>query len=402
MPEKQLQISKRTFLTGFILIVFSSFSAIVLAQDSTNAKEEFKASGKVWGYTFGDYAYKLQADSAKRGNSQYSGLPRNYSSFNFRRIYLGYDYKFTSDISSQIILAHESSGEANEDNTTVLPDNNRGVFIKAMNLQFKNIIPRASIVAGQQSTPTFSRLSESYWGYRSIEKTVADLRSISSSTDLGLGVFGKIGKQENVGYDVLIGNGNGAKLENNSFKKIYTSLYFFLLEKKLVVQGNFEHDRKTLDPVRKDITTLKVFVGYKTPETSIGLEAFRQVQTNQSAFLKGVTPSSDTAYADAEAEGISLFANQQISGEKFRLFARVDLYNPDGAYLDSRKYLSGYRTDTEYFATVGLDYSPYKNIHIMPNIWYNQYRNKLPDAGGSLKKDHDLVARITLYFLFNK
>lgn len=402
MSEKRLQNTKRTVLTGFILILFSCFSSIVQAQDSTTKKEEFNASGKIWGYTFGDYAFKLRADSAKRGNSQYSGLPKNYNSFNIRRIYIGYDYQFTPDISSQIILAHESTVEANKDNTTVLPDNNRGVFIKAMNLQFKNIIPRASIVAGQQSTPTFSRLSESYWGYRSIEKTVADMRGISSSTDLGVGVYGKIGKEENVGYDVLIGNSNGAKLENNKFKKIYTSLYVFFLNKKLVVQGNFEHDRKSLDPIRKDITTFKFFVGYKTPETSIGLEAFRQVQTNQSAFLKGITPSSDTAYADAQAEGISFFANQQIAGEKFRLFARVDLYNPDGAYRESREYVSGYKTHKEYFATLGLDYSPYKNIHIMPNIWYNQYNNKLPGTGGSLKKDHDLTARITLYYLFNK
>lgn len=402
MPEKILQNFKRTVLTGYILIIFSCFTSVVQAQDSTTTKEEFKPSGTIWGYTFGDYAFKLRADSAKRGNSQYSGLPKNYNSFNFRRIYIGYDYQFTSDISSQIILAHESTVEANENNTNVLPDNNRGVFIKAMNLQFKNIIPRASIVAGQQSTPTFSRLSESYWSYRSIEKTVADMRGISSSTDLGVGVFGKIGKEENVGYDILIGNSNGAKLENNKFKKIYTSLYVFLLDKKVVVQGNFEHDRKALDPVRKDITNFKFFVGYKTPKTSIGLEAFRQVQTNQSAFLQGITPSTDTVYADAQAEGISLFANQQISGERFRVFARVDFYNPDAAYRSNRNYLSGYKTDKEYFATLGLDYSPYKNIHIIPNIWYNQYNNKLPGANGSLKKDHDLTARITLYYLFNK
>ena len=402
MSVKRLQNSILRIHAGFILILLCCITSSIHAQDSTTAKEEFKPTGKIWGYTFGDYAFKLHADSAKRGNSQYSGLPKNYSSFNFRRVYLGYDYQFTPDISSQIILAHESTFEANEDNANVLPDNNRSVFIKAMNLRIKNIIPGASIVAGQQSTPTFSILSESYWGYRSVEKTVADMRGISSSTDLGVGVFGKIGKEENVGYDVLIGNSNGAKLENNSFKKIYTSLYVFFLDKKLVVQGNFEHDRKALKPEHKDITTFKVFVGYKTPETSIGLEAFRQIQTNQSAFLKGNAPSADTAYAQAQAEGVSLFANQKISGDKFRLFARFDLYNPDAAYRDSRKYVSGYKTDKEYFATLGLDYSLNKNIHIMPNIWFNQYNSKLPDAGGSLKKDYDLTTRITLYYIFNK
>ena len=228
------------------------------------------------------------------------------------------------------------------------------------------------------------------------------MRGISSSTDLGVGIFGKIGKKENVGYDVLVGNGNGARLETNQFKKIYTSLYVYFLDKKFVVQGNFEHDRKEPDPLRKDISTFKFFVGYTTPETSIGLEAFRQVQTNQAPFLNGMNPSADTSFADAQAEGVSIFANRQLSGDKFRVFARLDLYNPDAAYQESREYLSGYITGKEYFATLGLDYSPYKNIHIMPNIWYNQYKNKLPGTGNSLKKDYDLTARITLYFLFNK
>ncbi len=402
MGENRLRNLKHTAIKGVMLILFSFIASFVHAQDSAKAKEEFKSSGKIWGYAFGDYAFKLHADSAKRGDGQYSGLPKNYSSFNFRRIYLGYDYQFTPDISSQILLAHESTFEANPNNTNVLPDNNRGIFIKAMNIRFKNIIPRASIVAGQQSTPTFGSLSESYWGYRSVEKTVADMRGISSSTDLGVGVFGKIGKEENIGYDILIGNGNGTKPENNRFKKIYTSLYAFFLDKKLVVQGNFEQERKALNPVQKDITTLKVFVGYKTPETSIGLEAFKQFQTNQSAFLNGITPLADTAFANARAEGISLFANQQISGEKFHLFARFDIYNPDAEFRDSRNYLSGYRTNKEYFATLGLDYSPFKNIHIMPNIWYNQYNNKASGTGGYLKKDYDLAGRVTLYYIFNK
>jgi hypothetical protein len=396
----KFRFSKKKNITvkSFILILFTCLVSFVHAQDSTNTKDEFKPSGKVWGYTFGDYAFKLHADSAKRGNGQYSGLPKNYSSFNFRRIYLGYDYQFTPDISSQIILAHESNFEANENSTNVLLDNNRAVFIKAMNIRFKNIIPRASIIAGQQSTPTFSTLSESYWDYRSVEKTIADMRGISSSTDLGVGVFGKIGQAENVGYDVLIGNSNGAKPENNRFKKIYTSLYVYFLDKKLVLQGNFEYDRKKLSPRQNDLTTFKIFAGYKTSSTTIGLEAFRQLQTNQSALLNVM----DTSYADAKSEGISLFANHQISGEKFRIFGRFDLFNPDADYLSSRNYLNGYNTNKEYFATFGLDYSPYKNIHIIPNVWYNYYGNKITDASGFLKKDYDLTARITLYYLFNK
>jgi hypothetical protein len=395
---KKIQLNKKSLL--LCLSVFLSLASLK-AQDTTKTKEEFKASGKLWGYAFGDYAYKLHADSALRGSVQYSKLAKGYNSFNFRRIYLGYDYNFSPNVSSQLLLAHESSFEANPDNADVVTNNNRSVFIKAMNIQFKNVIPRATIIAGQQSTPTFATLTDAVWGYRSVEKSITDMRGISSSTDLGLGVFGKIGKEENVGYDILIGNSNGAKLENNNFKKIYTSLYAYFLDKKLVIQGNFEHDIKALHPLSKEITTFKAFAAYKTSKTTIGAEAFKQLQTNNASYLQGTLPTADTIYTDVASSGVSLYLTHELTKDKLNLFARFDLYNPDTKFTNDKKYVNGYNDSKESFATIGLDFSPYKNIHIMPNLWYNQYHSKLKGTSGSLN-DYDLVARITLYFLFNK
>lgn len=375
-----------------------SASMSIHAQDTTS----FKPSGKIWGYAFGDYAYKLHADSAQRGSVQYSRLAKDYNSFNLRRVYLGYDYQFSPTISSQLLLAHESSFEANPSNPDVLTDNNRSIYIKAMNIRFKNVIPRATIVAGQQSTPTFATLSEGVWGYRSIEKTIADMRGISSSTDLGVGIYGRIGKSENVGYDVLVGNNNGAKLENNNFKKIYTSLYAYFFDKKLVIQGNFEHDRTALQPVHKDISTIKAFAAYKTATTTIGVEAFQQTQTNSTSFIQGVPTAPDTIYTKVKPSGISLYLTQQLTKDKLSFFARFDIYNPDTKFTNDKNYVKGYNSSRESFATIGLDFVPAKNVHIMPNLWYNQYHSKLRDASGNLKNDYDLAGRITLYFTFNK
>ncbi|HET7116195.1 MAG TPA: hypothetical protein VFI29_06875 [Hanamia sp.] len=393
--KTKTKISKLLF--GFLCLV----SMHAMSQDTTKTKEEFKPSGKLWGYAFGDYAYKLHADSALRGKQQYSGLPKNYNSFNFRRVYLGYDYQFTQNVSSQLILAHESSFEANPSGTDALTDNNNSVYIKAMNISFKNIIPRATIIVGQQATPTYATLSEHVWGYRSIEKTIADMRGVSSSTDLGVGVYGKIGKNENVGYDVMLGNSNGAKLENNKYKKIYTSLYVYFFDKKLVLQGNYEHDRTSSEPLQKDINNFKAFVAYKTGTTTIGVEAFTQLKTNNIYYFKGAS-TVDSVYSNVMPSGISFYVTRQLKKDKVNLFARLDFYNPDTKYNSNNKYSSGYNTTKESFATLGLDFIPYKNVHIMPNLWYNQYRSKSPDASGDLKNDYDLEARITLYFLFNK
>lgn len=392
------QLPKKKLL--LCLSVFLSLVALhVKGQDTATTKKEFKASGKLWGYAFGDYAYKLHADSALRGSVQYSKLKNDYNSFNLRRIYLGYDYQLTPNISSQLLLAHESTSEANPANPDVLTDLNRSLYIKAMNIRFKNIIPRATIVAGQQSTPTFATLTESIWGFRSIEKTIADMRGISGSTDLGVGVFGKIGKGENVGYDVLIGNNNGAKLENNNYKKIYTSLYAFFLDKKLVIQGNYEHDRAASELFHKEISTFKAFAAYKSPTTTVGLEAFKQLQTNNAAYVQA---GGDTLYTRAEPSGISLYITQELHKDQLNFFARFDIYNPDSKFVPANNYVKGYNSTRESFATVGLDFIPYKNVHIMPNLWYNQYHSKLTGDSGNLKNDYDLVARITLYFLFNK
>lgn len=381
-----------------LVAIFCLLSVCAMAQDTTKVKEDFKPSGKIWGYAFGDYGYKLHADSALRGKQQYSGLSKNYNSFNFRRIYLGYDYHFTPNISSQILLAHESGFESNPGSTDALPDGNNSVYVKAMNLSFKNIIPRATIVVGQQATPTFATLSEHIWGYRSIEKTIADMRGVSSSTDLGLGVFGKIGKNENVGYDVMVGNNNGAKLENNKFKKIYTSLYFYLLDKKIVIQGNYEHDRSASTPVHQDINNFKAYAAYHTSSTTIAVEAFTQLKSNNAMYLDG----TNSLYSDVTPSGISFYVTQQLTPDKLNFFVRYDIYNPDAKYDSKVNYGSGYNTTKETFATLGLDFIPYKNVHIMPNLWYNRYHSKTPASSGNLKNDYDLEGRITLYFLFNK
>jgi hypothetical protein len=46
----------------------------------------------------------------------------------------------------------------------------------------------------------------------------------------------------------LIGNNNCVKIENNNFNKLYTSEYVYFFDKKLVIQGNYEHERTASTP----------------------------------------------------------------------------------------------------------------------------------------------------------
>lgn len=412
---------KSKTLTAILMgsVVFTSF---VQAQETKEG--EFKPYGKVTGYAFGDYAYKVHADSATaygnvngkpftvpgtgNGSTQYQALKQGYNSFNLRRIYLGYNYYISERFETQLTLAHESG---NESNTTTDPsltsDGKRSVYIKYANLKWKNIYKNADLVIGQQMTPTFATLSEKIWAYRSIEKTVADMRGISSSTDLGVGLFGKFDKDGNYGYDVLIANGQGAKLQplNNAFKKYYTSLYAYFLNKKVVVQVNYEYQTinaigatSTVDAYKQSKSLYKGFVAYNTPKFTVGIEAYTQMWKNYVTAKGDKSPSMSI-----NDLGLSLFLKGSVITDKLNYFARYDMINPDTKYDDAFAYSASYDArNKQSFITAGLDFMPAKNVHIMPNIWFNTYTNQqsVPSLTGSAASDYDLVARLTFHYIF--
>lgn len=387
-----------TLIISTILFISKLHAQNIPAQDSV-----FHPSGKISGYMFGDYAYMIETDQAQRGNLQYSKLEKGYNSFDIRRLYLQYAYQFSPKISTHITLAHESSMEANPDKATLTKDGNRTVFVKHAYIQFQDAIPNATLVVGQQSTPTFSLLSESFWKYRSIEKTIADMRGISSSSDLGVGLYGKFGRDKNFGYDLLFANNSGTKFIPTKHKKIYSSVYAYFLNKKLVAQLNYEFNNTSpFTDVSGNTQLLKTFLGYKTSKSAFGVEAFAQFNRNNVRFLSLAHPK-DSLIGNSTAVGISAFYIQTLLPEKLNLFARLDWFNPDSKYKADRQYLNNnYVFSKEVFATFGVDYQPIRNLHLMPNIWLNRYGNKANFTGNIPKTGYDIAGRITLYYTFNK
>jgi hypothetical protein len=181
-------------------------------------------------------------------------------------------------------------------------------------------------------------------------------------------------------------------------------------------QPGWHHDRQML----------KGFIAYNTPAITIGAEGFvNNIKNDTKATLK--TTGADTI--DTKANGISLFIHGDLVKNKLRFFARYDAYNPNKNF-DNSIYASysgisspgGYNsnsfeatysntggvatvtptgdiTSKESFLTLGLDYTPYKGVHFMPNIWYNHYSSQL---AGSTNADYDLVYRMTFFYVFGK
>ena len=68
------------------------------------------------------------------------------------------------------------------------------------------------------------------------------------------------------------------------------------------------------------------------------------------------------------------------------------------------------------FSTFGIDYTPIKNVHVMPNVWLNTYTSALDVTGSNAAgtkyasmnsnvtgvKGTDAVYRLTFYYIFGK
>jgi hypothetical protein len=425
-------ITKISIYCSLLLILAGSAKA--QNADST----EFKPSGKLWGYAFGDYAWKGGTDEKGRGGAnQYTKVPLNANLFQFRRIYLGYDYNISRKFSAEFLLAAEDNwaGGVVPGTGDVLSNNKFAPYVKLANVRWKNIWKNNDLVFGQSATPTFAKngsgmASEEVWGYRSIERTITDIRR-TSSYDFGLTLMGKIDRKENFGYVLMIANGTGAKAETDQYKMFYGDIWGKFFNKKLIVDVSQDYakinwgvfvptDQKRWD---HDRNMTKLFVAYVNPKLTVGLEVF------MTTLLGDVVDSGKDGKAyfrTTNAIGASLFVKGRITRDKLGFFARIDNYDPSGnlnsivSDVNTKKYTaltSTYEPTTkEMFGTFGIDFTPTKNVHIMPNVWINTYKSAL-DANGSNSVGTkyssmnsnvspilgtDAVYRLTLYYIYGK
>jgi hypothetical protein len=390
MMKNQVKPNTTKMKKQLIFILLFLLSLNVFSQKDTT-KVEFKPSGKLWGYAFGDFLYKGHTNSFNMSNTQYGSTPKDFTSFEFRRIYLGYDYDISEHFATQLLLAYEGA--------TFTSDGNRSVYIKSANLRWKNIFHNSDLVIGQMSTPTFATTSEPMWGYRSLEKTIMDLRKIGGSNDVGISLQGKLNDKGDFGYNLMIGNGSGAKPEADKYKKFYGDVYVKFIDQKIILDLGADNEWAQAKPYQKNKTTYKAFLAYQTKMFTMGLEAFQQVQKNNTIFTEAA-PSTVKDTVNALASGVSIFARGTIS-KKLGYVLRYDYYNPDTKFNKNNLYAASYTgVFTESLVLAGLDYTPIKNVHLMPNVWYDMYNNRNAAVNNLSIKSDDLAFRLTVHYIF--
>jgi hypothetical protein len=353
-----------------------TFSLILLCASlvTPQAKKEVKkstaelasspkfAAGKIWGLTYVDYAYIAQArDGSTQGNN----------AFEFRRIYVGYDQDISDQFSARVLI------EANKLETTTSGVMN--FFAKQAYLEWKNLLPMANVFIGLSPTPSLAN-AEKIWGYRSLERVILDRTGLVAVSEMGVGVSGKIVRDGSLGYAVMVGNGNGGKLENDKYKKIYGEFDYEPLKGGIVeLYGDYENG-----PNAQAKFTGKGLLGYQSAAVSYGAEGFyRNVQHG--------TFQANGAASDSNLVGASANTSFQIA-QNIRLVLRGDFFDPDFLVKNS-----GLR---EIFAVAGLDFASAKDVHLIPNVLYTHQLYKKKLATDPALKD-DITVRLTFAYSFS-
>lgn len=353
----------------FILLLIS----IVFTFPALLAQE--KPAAKLSGYMFGDFFYNVARDTSigSMSNTATGGV-QDLNGFQFRRIYLTYDGDISPSFTSRLRL--EGSAGA--------------PFIKDAYIKWKNIFNGSDLVFGLQPTPAFE-VSETIWGYRSLEKTILDLRGIVSPRDLSISLRGKMDEQGMLGYWIMFGNNSSIGSESDKYKRLYGHLQILPAEKILLtIYADYKMQRAVNDlkststpkaTLNHNVLTAALFAGYAEKGSyNLGVEGFLQSTPND--FKDGSLDSLVTR----NAVGVSIFGSVNIGGD-LTLVGRYDFFDPN-----THSKAAG---DMRNYFILGADWKADKNVSIIPNIQYEIY-----EAAGGRSFDPSLTARITLFYTF--
>ena len=350
---------------SFLVLILILFNSLIFSQDKTS-------SGKFNGVLFGDYFYKVEGDSTG-GTNQYSSFARNVQGFTVRRARLHYEHNFSDKFNGHIGI------EANDKS---LISGNMSFIVYDASIEWKNIFKYSNMLFGVVYTPTFvSSYTEKIYGYRGVEKTIADKNSLSAGIDLGILLKGTFDKAGQFGYNFMLGNGKGGKVEYSKYLKVYSSIYVKFL-KYFITEYYFDYQNAENSQYKY---TLKGLLGYKSANITIGGEVVYQYRNNASANNGNISPFGFSLYAKTNIIKNSASQTEEV----LNIFTRYD-YSDGNTNVNN----SGYK---ENFISVGLDYLPFPNVHIIPNLWMTIYNDKSPS---NLKRNSDIVPRLTFWYLY--
>lgn len=312
--------------------------------------------GKLSGYMFGDAYYVA---------SNHDSSLEDENGFWFRRIYFTYDHNLSDEFAVRFRLELNSPGDF-ETRAKLEP------FLKDGYLQWKK--SNHAIIIGLSPTPMWNYL-EDVWGYRSVEKTPADLYDFGSSRDFGIAVKGKLDEAKKTRYHFMLSNGSSTRSETNKGKKVALALGRQLSSHLSVeIYGDFEER-----PGRTNRYSAQGFLAYTAPNYRVGAQLVHQTRQLETG-------------GEAQLQVGSVFATAKFQ-EKLWGFARYDRALDaisDGPGISYLPLDGGSKFN---FLLLGVDYQPHEQVHFMPNVEIVIY-----DSANGTNPDPDIIPRLTFFY----
>jgi len=355
-------------------------SVATMANAQAPATEPDYPRGKISGVVFADLYYNVDgnpvhsynssgADAAPAyiGPTDDNGKPtligKDLNGIQIRRVYFQHDADLSAKYSTRVRLEADSK--------SLTSDGKLGIAVRNAYLQVKNVLPRTLFQVGVLTTPIWE-YSEEFYGYRSVEKTIADFRGLGTSSDIGVMFKGFVDGGHKIGFNAMLGNGLGNKPETNRYKKVYFGLPIKPND-DFRIEPYIDYEWAPNDSAN---TTYKLFVGYEGRKLALGGEAVDRVKHSPN-------------YPNKEPLGFSVFGRYKAR-EKVTLFARYDRWQPNTRAAN--------RIDNDLYVG-GIDFEPYKDVHVMPNIEAAQYRAQ---GTAVAPNTNEMQARVTFYYKFAK
>lgn len=335
------------------------------------------------GLMFGDYFYNVQRDPdvGILSNIATPG-PEDFNAFQFRRIYFTFDDDLSPSFTTRFRLEADQVSLTSDLKTTV--------FVKDAYLRWKNAFSMSDFWFGVQPTPAYD-ISEAAWAYRSLEKTIMDLRGVVPSRDFGVTLRGKLDGAGKYNYWVMVGNNSGNRPELDKFKRVYFN-FWWKPTAKFQATGYYDYRGAAEIPDPNDPArtignaagTYAVFANYANPDKySLGFEAFWQRVDNGTKVGTG----APFVLRPRNGEGYSAWAWYNFN-TRFSVVGRYDYFDPN-----KDKAAEG---DARGLWIASFVIKPLKNVMIMPNLIAETYQDS--PSGKSYKSS--IVPRLTFYWVF--
>jgi hypothetical protein len=371
------------------------------------------AQGKFSGLVFGDYFYNVAKDTGFSRLSR-TVVPGNkdFQAFQIRRIYFTYDNDMSDKFTARFRL--EGNMLATENGSSATASRLSGsslsqLFIKDAYLKWKNVFAGSDLIFGVQPTTAYE-ISEGVWGYRSLEKTIMDLRGIIPSRDLGLALRGKFDDGGMFMYWFMVANNSGQDDAVNRYKRVSLNLQVKPVKNVIVtLDGDYRTADKINDPASttapkatlpNNVMVFALFAAYNDP-TSLTLGAEFFVQSVQNGLADPADLTGKTLKT-LQAFGLSVFGTYWFTPE-IGLIGRYDIYNPNtesGFPMAGSVSAPGYAASlTRNYLIAGLSFKPDKNVQIIPNIQMETYQAPR-NVTNAVSIDASVTARVTFYWVF--